>query len=75
MYDSPKAAHFEAVQGGLVLPWNNEAGLRVRWAAADECRRRGVGDMLRFDPKVVAEALEATNQRLNGFAVVRLRDL
>lgn len=75
MYDSPKAAHFEAVQGGKPLAWNNEAGLRCRWAAADECRRRGVGDMLRFDPKTVAEALEATNERLNGFAVVRLREV
>lgn len=74
MYDSPKAAHFEAVQNGKPLPWNNEAGLRCRWAAADACRACGVSDMLRADPALVAEALVATNARLNGFAVVRLRE-
>lgn len=74
MYDSPKAAHFEAIQNGKPLPWNNEAGLRCRWAAADACRAHGIGDMLRADPVLVAEALRAANVRLNEFAVVRLRE-
>jgi hypothetical protein len=73
MYDSPKAVHFNCLQGGKILPWNHETGLRCRWAAADMCQRFGVSDMLHADPAALARAIAEANARLNGFAEIRLR--
>lgn len=46
MYDSPKAAHFQAFLDGKELPFNSKLSIDMRWAAARIADIIGIQDML-----------------------------
>ena len=74
MYDSPKAAHFIAMQDGHELTWNDEAGLRVRWAAAHAFKDHGIHDMMHAELRLakVAEILSIVNDGLTDGLEVKI---
>jgi hypothetical protein len=47
-YDSPKAAHFTALDNGVLLPRLHLRGLDARWYAAGLCENHGIRDMMRL---------------------------
>lgn len=70
MYDSPKAAHFDAYRDGVKLGWNDPAGLDARWKVArvvsDRLSEVGMSaDMMRMNSAKIA-AIEAAIAELNA---------
>lgn len=73
-YDSPKAAHFDAIIAGTLIPWNNEMGLRIRWKFAHLCESVGINDMLHVDSRKLNKLLKEFNQdRENSGVSLRIR--
>ena len=46
VFDSPKAAHFNAFLRGTLLSHDNNIGLAARWDVANKVKQQGVVNML-----------------------------
>lgn len=57
MYDSPKAAHFDAYHNGKLLAFNDPVGLQYRWAAADRIARDVTTDVRPCHEQAIAKCV------------------
>ena len=59
VYDTPKAAHFDAyLKGKGKLADNDPVGLEYRWAAAARVQQEAVSDMLRYTSNAIKDIRE-----------------
>jgi hypothetical protein len=68
VFDIPKAAHFRALLHGQPVSSHDPIGLKLRWHAAEEVRKR-VTSMILLSPEAsnrIKAVLEEVNAKLSG---------